>query len=149
MSTSNSDKRAKELLSKAKLRRTKQRVDILSALLDGRGPMSQEQISDAIDGTGPNKATVYRAMESLVGKGVVHRAFERNGTCYFELGDRFGDRQCHPHFTCTECNRTHCLTDFEVPMVKSQKGFQVSHQKIELEGMCPRCADRQEDEVSL
>ena len=65
-----------------------------------------------------NKVTVYRTLESLIEVGLVHRAFMHKRAWYFELADHCTEQQCHPHFTCTHCGVTHCLTDILLPMAK-------------------------------
>jgi Fur family ferric uptake transcriptional regulator len=88
-----------------------------------------------------NKVTIYRTLESLVKVGLVHRAFMQERAWHFELADHCSETQCHPHFTCSSCGTTHCLTEFSVPMAPSSyKGFIIQHQQVRLEGLCPACS---------
>ncbi|MHC4464097.1 MAG: hypothetical protein ACYS30_22105, partial [Planctomycetota bacterium] len=60
---------------------------------------------------------------------------------HFELAHKCSENQCHPHFTCTSCGSTHCLTEMSPPMAKSpHKGFVIHRQQVRLEGLCPACA---------
>ena len=87
-----------------------------------------------------NKVTIYRTLESLVKVGLVHRAFMQERAWHFELANHCSETQCHPHFTCSSCGTTHCLTGFSVPMARSPyKGFVIHHQQVRLEGLCPAC----------
>jgi Fe2+ or Zn2+ uptake regulation protein len=64
-----------------------------------------------------------------------------NRAWHFELANRCTEKQCHPHFTCTNCGVTHCLTDITLPLAQvSRKGFVISRQQVRLEGLCPACA---------
>jgi len=113
----------------------------LQVLMQAARPLRQDQIAAPSARRTFDKVTVYRTLESLVEAGLVHRAFTYKRTWYFELADHCTEHQCHPHFTCTSCGVTHCLTDVSLPMAKvAQKGFVVSRQQVRLEGLCPACA---------
>ena len=154
MSTAQRDK-ARQMLKDAKLYCTAARIAILQVLMQAARPLRENQIAKGLAGlqsttrgrdalgskTGLNKVTVYRTLESLIEVGLVHRAFTYNRAWYFELADHCTEHQCHPHFTCTHCGVTHCLTDISLPMAKiADKGFVISRQQVRLEGLCPACA---------
>jgi len=129
------------LLISAGLRRTKQRIAVLSALLAARSPLTQDQITARLGSNAPNKVTIYRMLETLLKAGLVHKAFLQERTWHFELSDNCSHNQCHPHFICTKCGDTHCLLDVTLPMAKSpRKGFVINHQQVRLEGLCPECS---------
>ncbi|MHC4336639.1 MAG: Fur family transcriptional regulator [Planctomycetota bacterium] len=129
-----------KMLTRAKLRCTSGRVAILKVLVRARKPLTREEIASELDKKGLNKVTIYRALERFVHAGLVHRAFLHNRTWHFELSDNCTESQCHPHFTCTDCGSTHCLTEILLPMTKSpHKGFVIGRQRVQLEGLCPEC----------
>jgi Fur family ferric uptake transcriptional regulator len=133
--------KVKQKLKNAKLYCTEARVAILQVLLQAGRPLRQDQVAGQLTLLALNKVTVYRTLESLVEVGLVHRAFTYKRAWYFELADHCTEHQCHPHFTCTRCGVTHCLTDVSLPMARiSQKGFVISRQQVRLEGLCPACA---------
>lgn len=135
------DDRALHMLKKAKLYCTEARVAILKVLMGAAGPMSQDQISGQLKSRTLNKVTVYRTLESLAEAGLVHRAFMEDRAWHFELADHCTEHQCHPHFTCTHCGVTQCMTDITLPMaVIPRKGFIINRQQVHLEGLCPACA---------
>lgn len=134
------NQKARELLGSARLRRTNPRVVILGVLLGADKPLAQEQIAARLGGERPDKVTIYRTLERLVGAGLVHKAFLRQRAWHFELGHNCSAKQCHPHFTCTNCGDTHCLTEMTMPMAKSpHNGFVIDRQRVQLEGLCPEC----------
>lgn len=140
MTTPARDK-ARQMLQHAKLYCTEPRLAILQVLMRAARPLRQDQIGEQLTLQALNKVTVYRTLESLMEVGLVHRAFTYNRAWYFELADHCTEHQCHPHFTCTNCGVTTCLTDILLPMAKvSQKGFVVNRQQVRLEGLCPACA---------
>lgn len=131
------------LLNSAKLKRTGPRRMVLEVLLAGNGPQSADEIVSAIGKAGPNRVTVYRTLENLVVAGLVHKAFIGKRSQHYELADKCGEHQCHPHFTCEDCGRTSCLPGLSTPIVRGlRKGFVIHRQQVRLEGLCPRCAER-------
>ena len=139
--TAKLDDKARQMLRRAKLYCTEARIAILRALLETARPIRQDQITPQSARGTFNRVTVYRTLESLVEAGLVHRVFTQDRAWYFELADHCSEKQCHPHFTCTHCGVTHCLTDTSLPMAKiSQKGFIIYRQQVRLEGLCPACA---------
>lgn len=136
----NRKRKAERLLGSVNLRCTRPRIAILNVLLGVKRPITQEEVAFRLGSGGPNKVTIYRTLESLLDAGLVHRVFLRQRTWHFELADNCTESQCHPHFTCTECSDTHCLPEISIPMAKSPyKGFNIRHQQVQLEGLCPKC----------
>jgi Fur family transcriptional regulator, ferric uptake regulator len=129
------------MLKAAKLYCTAGRVAILKVLLKAGKPISHDQIARRSGKGHFDKVTIYRTLESLLRVGLVHNAFVDKRARHFELAHRCTEQQCHPHFTCTRCGRTHCLTDIFLPMAESpHKGFIIHRQQVRLEGLCPTCA---------
>ena len=128
------------LLDYAELRRTAPRTSILAVLLGTGKPLTAKQIAAKLGPAGPDKVTIYRTLESFVKAGLVHKAFLQKRTWHFELAHNCSKSQCHPHFTCTDCGETVCLTEIELPMAKSpHKGLIIRRQRVQLEGLCSRC----------
>ncbi|MBN1360629.1 MAG: transcriptional repressor [Sedimentisphaerales bacterium] len=137
----NLDEKARRMLTTAALYCTEPRIAILKVLLEARRPVRQDQIAECLGDRALNKVTIYRTLASLVKTGLVHRAFMQKRASYFELAHNCTETQCHPHFTCSNCGTTHCLTGFAVPMAPSRyRGFVIHHQQVRLEGLCPACA---------
>jgi Fur family ferric uptake transcriptional regulator len=104
-------------------------------------PLSQDQIAKRSGKNRFDKVTIYRTLQSLLGVGLVHKAFMNKRAWHFELAHNCTERQCHPHFTCTICGDTYCLTEISLPMAKSpHKGFVIRRQQVRFEGLCPDCA---------
>ena len=135
------DLKARQMLKSARLYRTAGRVSVLKALLKADRPLRQEQIAGRMGKKRFDKVTIYRTLESLVKVGLVHKAYVEERARYFELAHNCSETQCHPHFTCTNCGRTHCLTDMTIPVLKKRhKSFLIQRQQTRLEGLCPACA---------
>ena len=137
----NSDLQARKMLKTVKLYCTQGRAAILKVLMETDKPLSQEQIARQLGKKHFDKVTIYRTLESLLKVGLVHKAFIEKRARHFELAHHCTERQCHPHFTCTNCGKTHCLMEISLPMAKSpHKGFVIHRQQVRLEGLCPACA---------
>ena len=135
--------KARELLKSANLRCTQCRVSVLITLLDSDRPLTREQIADILACDAPNKVTIYRTLESLLRANLIHKAFVQDRTWHFEPAHNCTTDQCHPHFTCKNCNQTHCFTEMSMPMAQSpHNGFIIQHQKVQLEGLCPDCRSK-------
>ncbi len=129
------------LLREARLYSTACRRATLSVLLGSDRPLSQAQIADRLRDRGFNKVSIYRTLASLVEVGLVHKAFLHKRTWHFEAAHRCSQTQCHPHFTCTRCGATFCMTEVRMPMAQGQpRGFVILRQQVRLEGYCPGCA---------
>jgi Fur family ferric uptake transcriptional regulator len=140
MMKSHLEMKAREMLKAAKLYRTSCRIDILIILMKAARPLNQDQIAGFSGERRFDKVTVYRTLESLSVAGLVHKAFINKRAWHFELAHNCTEHQCHPHFTCTGCGETHCLTGISLPMAKSPyKGFVIQRQQVRLEGLCPAC----------
>ncbi len=141
MTKSDLDTQARRMLKTAKLYCTESRVTILEVLIKASKPLNQDQIARQSGKKHFDKVTIYRTLESLLRVGLVHKAFMEKRAWHFELAHNCTEHQCHPHFTCTNCGDTHCLTGISLPLAQSpHKGFVIDRQQVRLEGLCPKCA---------
>ncbi len=141
MTKSNFDIQARQMLKTAKLYRTESRLTVLEVLAKAGKPLSQDQIARRSGKKHFDKVTIYRTLESLLQAGLVHKAFMEKRAWHFELAHNCTEHQCHPHFTCSSCGDTHCLTEISLPMAKSpHQGFVIHRQQVRLEGLCPKCS---------
>lgn len=142
---SETSKRIERLLSSADLRRTGPRTAILGVLIRAGKPLTQEEIAAKLGSAVANRVTIYRVLERFCKAGLVHKAFMQERTWYFELADRCTESQCHPHFTCENCGVISCLVGLPVSMIKDvKKGFVIHRQRVQLEGLCPRCVGKKD-----
>ena len=138
----NIEQQTVDILKKAKIRLTAPRLSILKVLLSADAPLTQENIAEKLGKDSPDKVTIYRTLETFIEANVVHKAFLKHRTWHYELAHHCSEHQCHPHFTCTKCGQTHCLTQINVPLApKTYKGFLIQHQQVRFDGICPTCAN--------
>ncbi len=133
------DSQAQSMLKDAKLYCTKARLCVIRVLLHANRPIKQDQIAQALGDTF-DRVTIYRTLDSLVKANLVHKVFLEERACHYELAHLCSKTQCHPHFTCSQCGQTHCLTDLAIPLARSpHHGFVIQRQQVRLEGICPAC----------
>lgn len=136
----NLDKQACTMLKAAKLYSTTGRVAILKVLIKSGKPLSQNLNARLTGEERFDKVTIYRTLESLLKVGLVYKVFTDKRAQHFEFAHNCTEQQCHPHFTCSNCGDTHCLTDVSLPLAKSPRsGFVIHRQQVCLEGLCPKC----------
>lgn len=137
--TKTSKKQTRDMLKEAGLYCTGPRQAILQVLLEADEPIAQDTLAQNLS-PAPDKATIYRTLTSLMEANLVHKAYVDERAAYYETADHCSASQCHPHFTCTVCGKTHCMTDLKIPMAPTEHhGFQIQRQQVRLEGICPAC----------
>lgn len=125
-------------------RPTKQRLTVAEALARERAAVSAQELHEKLRPAHPRLglATVYRALEAQVQDGMASR-FERAGhvSAYVAC-----DPDHHHHLVCTSCQRVEDVSEEAVaPMlraVRARHDFAVDHAKLDLYGLCGRCARR-------
>jgi Fur family ferric uptake transcriptional regulator len=141
MDNSNLKSEAQKILKAANLNHTKAQVMIVEKLLKTKRPLSREELAGQLGRNRPDKTTIYRIMERLCERNLVHKAYVKGRAVKYELARNCKDKQCHPHFTCTSCGETFCLKDTFVPLIKGlKKGFVIRRQQVRIEGLCSSCS---------
>ena len=122
------------------LKQTRQRNLIVDTFFAAGGHLNVEELLTRVreQDSRISAATVYRTMKLLTECGLAQpRHFGDGQTRYETAGDH------HDHVICTSCS---LIVEFEneeieeLQMAVAKKhGFQVSHHKMELYGLCSRC----------
>ena len=93
------------------------------------------------------RATVYRAIEKLVGSGLLDRIEFADGTHHYRV---CGGRH-HHHLTCTSCHRVEevdiCLPADQLAAIGNQADFVIEGHSLTLFGRCKECRNLQEEDV--
>lgn len=126
------------------VRFTELRRHVLSMVLAADGPVTAYALLDQLRGTRWNAAppTVYRALEFLVQRGLVHRVERLNAF----IGCDEGAAHDHPvqFLICRTCGAVDEVDDHAVSAAlvhaAAAKGFTPGHATIEVEGTCAGCA---------
>jgi Fur family ferric uptake transcriptional regulator len=90
---------------------------------------------------GLGRATVYRAVDLLLSKGMLDRVPFADGTHRYRL---CGGAH-HHHLTCTQCQRvveiSACLPPDLLAAISAATHFAIDGHSVELFGRCPGCRD--------
>jgi Fur family peroxide stress response transcriptional regulator len=119
---------------------TVQRRVILEAMAVRDDHPTAEQIYKTIQAQVPeiSRATVYRALESLVQLGAIGRAHHLGPATRFD-----SNAGHHHHLVCVRCNRVMDLEDArldDLPLPDpSRTGFQTVDYSVHFTGLCAEC----------
>jgi len=128
-----------DILRKAGLKVTPQRLAILSFLEDNTSHPSAEEIYRALKPRFPSlsPATVYNTLDALIYAGVLQEV-------NIDPARRRVDPnpKPHTHFLCTRCGRVYDLNlpAHEISIPDEVMGFRVHRYALNLYGVCPACA---------
>lgn len=119
---------------------TRQRQVVFETLLDCRDHPTADTIFARVAEATPelSRATVYRALDTLVELGVVERI------CHPGRAVRYDPQtEPHHHLVCSACERIidlydAALDDLPVPDTAAH-GFEVSAVQVQLRGLCADC----------
>ncbi|MEM6344385.1 MAG: transcriptional repressor [Bacteroidota bacterium] len=87
-----------------------------------------------------NRTTVYRIVQRLENKGILHSFKGKDGLKWYAKGAQHSPQQSlesHPHFQCKECGKVECMP-LEVPQ-PSLPDYQINSVEILLIGLCKDC----------
>lgn len=140
------DGRTEALLKASGLKRTPVRLGVLRVLVAADESMDVQDILKQLPSfTEP--VTVYRTLNTLVTKKMVHRVRGEDRSWRYAVGDRTeatGEHQ-HAHFVCDHCGKVECIAHSKVPAKVFDKmipgpGYKVEYPEVVLHGTCPKCA---------
>jgi Fur family ferric uptake transcriptional regulator len=130
------------LLKQNGLSKTTGRMAILDLFLDAGQALSHAAIEEQLH-QNFDRVTIYRTLQTFVEKGIVHQIPTTDNTILYALCKE----QCqdghhhdnHVHFICIKCDKTNCLEEVIVPLVKLPRGFQPVHAAMLVKGVCRDC----------
>ncbi len=130
----------KNLLSARNLKATSTRIKVLELIQAYQSAMPYSKIQKELNQT--DRITLYRTIQTLLEKGIIHKALSNNEDTYYALcgtscSTKSHDHK-HAHFKCTQCDSVSC-----VPLTQeisiSLPQFKVNHVNIHLTGLCESC----------
>ncbi|MDB5397417.1 MAG: Fur family transcriptional regulator [Rhodospirillales bacterium] len=133
----------RQLASDQGLTETRRRV--FELVIKAGQPVGAYRLLEAMQdkGTRVMPPTVYRALNFLQGKGLVHRIESLNAFVACTHADHAHDGQ---FLICSDCGRSEELEDERVSALLREQaethGFTLTQQTIELKGRCKDCAGK-------
>jgi Fe2+ or Zn2+ uptake regulation protein len=134
------------LLRRSDQRFTPNRESLLEVLAGADGkPLTIPEIVSARPSLAVS--TVYRNLAVLEQIGVVHRVVTRGDFAYYELVEDLTEH--HHHLVCSSCGSVEdvpasntieqCVRD-AARQIARRTGFKTEHHRLDLVGLCKRCA---------
>jgi len=118
------------------------RETVLSVLEKSTLPLSAKDIFKKVRSSRVNLASIYRATDLLIERGIAVKAESLDGVCRYELSDRY--RPHHHHVVCRDCGATKDVIGCGVKKIEERAfqltGFKILEHRLSLIGLCPRCA---------
>jgi Fur family transcriptional regulator, zinc uptake regulator len=122
---------------------TDTRRKVFELVIKAGQPVGAYRLLEAMQdkGTRVMPPTVYRALNFLQGKGLVHRIESLNAFVACTQHEHEHEGQ---FLICSDCGKTEELADESVSEMLREKasahGFTLTQQTIELKGLCKECA---------
>ncbi|GAB4256045.1 Fur family transcriptional regulator [Deferrisoma sp.] len=130
-------------LREERLRPTRQREAILEAFLAEDAHVSVDELYDRLrrQNASISHSTVYRALALFAKAGIAKERRFHEGRVRYEPAIGVDH---HDHLVCLQCGH---IEEFEHPTIErlqrqvaEERGFTVRYHRLELYGLCPRCA---------
>ena len=119
--------------------------DVLRILRQVRRPLSAYDLLHRLEDASERKIappTVYRALEALLGEGLVARIESRSA---YVVCTHVGHTEDCVFFVCDRCHSSLEVEDRRLQVLISERakslGFQVKHRVVEMAGLCGRCQE--------
>ena len=128
---------------------TKNETLVFEALKGSTGPMKAYDVLDRLKDHGVRAPmTVYRALEGLEAKGIVHKLDALNA---FVLCSHDHPHQVQSFLVCSECGMVQEISpelqeaspvEDKILGVVRASGFQMREARLEMKGLCKDCANK-------
>lgn len=133
----------RESIRNAGLRSTAPRVAVLEFLETAEAPVSHGEICEALEGTGFDRATLYRNLIDLTDAGLLTRSDLGDHVWRFALKREEDSHEiAHPHFTCEGCGEVACLPGVSVRVRSGDRvprAVASAEVRVQLRGRCDAC----------
>ena len=129
-----------EMMLRAGIKPTANRILILRTLLQEHRPLSMIEIEDILESV--DKSIISRTLSTFRAQRLLHTLEDGGGSLRYEVchcGEQTRDTDRHVHFHCEVCGKTYCFEDCPVPQVAFPDEFDVHGANYIAYGICPAC----------
>ncbi len=133
-----------DVLKKAGIRPTSNRILVLRALLKAKSPLGLMELESEMQTL--ERSSIFRVLSLFLEQGVIHTIEDGRGVVKYEIchGQHSGDDSCviddmHAHFYCEVCHKVYCFKEITAPRIDIPDTFQVKSVNYMLKGICPEC----------
>lgn len=135
----------RDLLHRAKLRSTQQRLHVLQAFAAHAGSLTPQKIRQWVQRRGGtiDLATIYRMLDVFEEHGLLHRHQTSGGALLCSLAD-MQERGHHGFLSCERCGRVQEFHDVALchaaEKLAARSHFTITKRVNELTGICAACS---------
>lgn len=131
-----------QILQKAGLSKTPQRIAILNILMNAVEPINISSLKHALKAQLKiDRVTLYRTLSLFKKHMIIREIATLNGVNYLELAT--SEHPVHPHFICRNCAKLSCLAPLTFsqasPLLKTGKDYSIENIEINISGLCAGC----------
>jgi Fur family transcriptional regulator, ferric uptake regulator len=132
---------AKTLIVQSGSRETNARVRVLAFLLAQESAVSHHQIELNLHGPKIDRVTLYRVLDWMSAKELVHRIVSNDRMWRFRATAGNVVTHQHAHFKCMQCTKVICLDDARLEMYTPRLpiGYQSLENELTIKGFCADC----------
>lgn len=132
-----------EILKKRKIKPTAMRILVLKELLTKNKAINLYELENNFDKV--ERTTLYRTLKTFVDYNLIHKIDDGTGSVKYAICDdncncKFDD--LHVHFLCVKCEKTFCLKDIPIPLVKLPDNMIFETANYVIKGICEKCSKR-------
>ena len=131
---------AEQMLEKAGIKPTANRLLVLKEIIRSESPMSLIELETVLETM--ERSSVLRVLNLLLEHDVIHAFEDGRGVSKYEICH--GENHCslddmHAHFYCERCNKVYCFEDISAPQINIPPEFRIRSVNYMLKGTCPNC----------
>lgn len=128
-----------EILKKAGLRVTASRRKIIEILIESQGALSEIDLEKQL-AADCDRTTIYRTLNTLLEKEMVHRLVDMDGVNKYALNTATDKETAeHAHFKCNHCGIISCLPVSPSQQISLPKGYSKLESNFLVIGVCQDC----------
>ena len=118
------------------LKKSAQRIAIISILLDKQIPLTESNIKEEM-GDMYDRVTFYRTIQTLLENNIIHRITIDNVTVKYALNN--SQNHSHIHFYCKICHSVTCFEDIPLQEYHLPENFEQEECEVLIKGICNKC----------
>lgn len=128
------------LLRSRKLKATPQRLEVLTVFKAEETAIAYSDLQKKLNNF--DRVTLYRTLQSLIEKGIVHKALAEDAETFYALCSSSCTAQNHNdkhiHFKCVNCDEVSCL-HLPSPLQIEIPNHQIQKITLNVTGVCEKC----------
>ena len=142
MNNNATDKDGLNILQRADISKTPQRLAVLNILLKSTTPLNVSCVRELLTGKNRiDRVTVYRILSLFKQRGIIREITSVGGVNFIEMATQ--ENPVHPHFSCRSCGMLSCLEPLTFSqahqLISAKEDYSVDHIEINISGICSGC----------